>query len=131
MARMECDIVPLLLATASEKLCNQAVDWKKDAALTVVLAAKGYPGAYDKGSQIKNLEQVQAHDGVTLFHAGTKLKDDKITATGGRVLNVTATAPSVTEAQGLAYQAIDKIDWPEGFYRKDIGWRAVKRESKA
>lgn len=130
MIRMESDIVPLLLATAEEKLSDQTVDWKKEAALTVVLAAKGYPGSYDKGSEIKHLKHAQAPDSVKIFHAGTSLKDGKTVAVGGRVLNVTATAPTVTEAQKLAYTAVDEIDWPEGFCRRDIGWRAVKRESE-
>lgn len=95
-------------------------------AICIVMAAKGYPGAYDKGSVIRGLDKAGALPGVKVFHAGTSLKDGNIIATGGRVLGITATANSLREAQTLAYQAVDLIDWPEGFCRRDIGWRALK-----
>ncbi|MDX2113962.1 MAG: phosphoribosylamine--glycine ligase [Alphaproteobacteria bacterium] len=95
-------------------------------AVCIVMAAKGYPGAYDKGSVIRGLDKAGALPGVKVFHAGTSLKDGNIIATGGRVLGITATANSLREAQALAYQAVDLIDWPEGFCRRDIGWRALK-----
>ena len=91
------------------------------------MAAKGYPGAYEKGSEIKGLEEAGADPMVEIFHAGTAEKDGKIIAVGGRVLNITARGKDIIEAREKAYAAIDKIDWPEGFYRKDIGWRAVAR----
>jgi phosphoribosylamine--glycine ligase len=92
------------------------------------MAANGYPGAYDKGSLIEGLDDAGAVEGVEIFHAGTKQDGDKILAVGGRVLNVTATAKTVAQAQSRAYQAVDRIRWPGGFCRRDIGWRAVERE---
>jgi phosphoribosylamine--glycine ligase len=91
------------------------------------MAAKGYPGAYEKGSEIKNLDHANALEGVTVFHAGTKDEDGKILAVGGRVLGVTALGSDVEQAQSRAYKAVDAIDWDEGFCRRDIGWRAITR----
>jgi phosphoribosylamine--glycine ligase len=91
------------------------------------MAAEGYPGPYKKGTEIRNLDQAGQVPGVVVFHAGTKAEGGKILANGGRVLGVTATAASVAEAQALAYQAVDRIAWPEGFCRRDIGWRAIGR----
>jgi phosphoribosylamine--glycine ligase len=93
------------------------------------MASNGYPGAYDKGSEIQGLADAEAVEGVAIFHAGTrKSSDGKLLADGGRVLNVSATGATVAQAQARAYAAIDKIRWPGGFCRRDIGWRAVKRE---
>ena len=92
------------------------------------MAAKGYPGTYMKGSEIRGLDKAGAPEGVEVFHAGTKRDGDKVLAVGGRVLNVTALGRTVGEAQARAYEAVDAIDWPEGFARRDIGWRAVARE---
>ncbi len=128
MMRLKSDALELLLASADGRLDKIKPVWHDDAALSVVMAARGYPGAYAKGSEIKGLEAAGALDGVVVFHAGTRLEDDgRITAQGGRVLNVTAMAPTIKEAQKKAYAALDKIDWPEGFCRRDIGWRAIKR----
>ena len=99
--------------------------WHDAACVCVVMAAQGYPGVYDKGSVIGGLDAADALAGVTVFHAGTTAVDGDITATGGRVLGVTATAPTIAEAQARAYAAVDAIDWPQGFCRRDIGWRAV------
>jgi phosphoribosylamine---glycine ligase len=104
------------------------VRWSEDAALTVVMAAEGYPGAVQKGSEIKGVATAEALDGVIVFHAGTRLDGDRLLANGGRVLNVTATGRTVAEAQARAYAAVARLDWPEGFCRYDIGWRAVERE---
>jgi len=93
-----------------------------------VMAAKGYPGSYARGSVIEGLDQAAQVEGVEIFHAGTRSEGGKILANGGRVLNVSALGKTVSEAQARAYRAIDKIRWPEGFCRRDIGWRAVKRE---
>lgn len=128
MMRMTSDIVPLLLAVADGTLSQQSVSWNENTALTVVLASKGYPGTYSKGSKIKNIDDASAGENVEIFHAGTKREKSDIIAVGGRVLNVTAQAPSVSQAKDLAYAAISKIDWPEGFCRSDIGWRAVNRD---
>jgi phosphoribosylamine--glycine ligase len=92
------------------------------------MATNGYPGSYGKGSVISGLDAAAALEGVEIFHAGTKADGGKILANGGRVLNVSAQGKNVSEAQARAYQAIDRIKWPEGFCRRDIGWQAVKRE---
>jgi phosphoribosylamine--glycine ligase len=92
------------------------------------MAAKGYPGDYQKGTRIEGLEEAAKVDTVEIFHAGTVAKDGAILANGGRVLNVCALGATVTEAQGRAYQAVDRINWPEGFCRRDIGWQAVEAE---
>jgi phosphoribosylamine--glycine ligase len=91
------------------------------------MAAEGYPGPYEKGTEIKGIAEAESVPGVTVFHAGTAKDADRLLAAGGRVLNVTAMAPSVKEAQKKAYEAVDKIDWPDGFCRRDIGWRAIDR----
>jgi phosphoribosylamine---glycine ligase len=127
MMRLKDDLLVLLEAAADGQLSHMSTRWRDDAALTVVMAAKGYPGAPEKGSVIRGLEQA-ASDGVEIFHAGTAERGGEIVANGGRVLNVTASAKTVGEAQRLAYEAVDRVDWPEGFCRRDIGWRAVERE---
>jgi phosphoribosylamine---glycine ligase len=127
MMRLKSDILPVLMAARDGALNTVDVQWKDEAALTVVMAAKGYPGAYAKNTEIKNLAAANALNGVTVFHAGTKQDGDRLLATGGRVLNVTATGRGVREAQARAYKAVDTIQWPDGFCRRDIGWRAVTR----
>ncbi|MCB1503720.1 MAG: phosphoribosylamine--glycine ligase [Hyphomicrobiaceae bacterium] len=131
MMLLKSDMLPLLLATADGTLDAVALDWHDGATLTVVMAATGYPGTPEKGSEIRGLDAADAIDGVTVFHAGTKADGNRVLANGGRVLNVTARGASVTEAQARAYAAIDVIDWPEGFCRHDIGWRAIARERGA
>ncbi len=128
MVRMKDDLVELLVAAADGNLAGRQTHWRNEMALSVVMAANGYPGSYDKGSQIGNLNNASAGDGVEIFHAGTKIEDSKTLAVGGRVLNVTALGKSVSEAKEAAYGAVKKVDWPGGFYRRDIGWRAVQRE---
>jgi phosphoribosylamine--glycine ligase len=128
MLRLMSDIVPALIASRDGQLKNFDLRWYPDAALTVVMAANGYPGEYKRGSVIEGLDAAGAIEGVEIFHAGTKEAGGKITANGGRVLNVSARGKTVSEAQARAYRAIDKIKWPEGFCRRDIGWQAVKRE---
>ena len=127
MMRLESDLVPLLQACADGDLDGKTAAWSSDVALTVVMAAQGYPGSYDKGSVISNADQDQ--EGLQVFHAGTERHGDTLHATGGRVLAVTALGHSTSAAQTRAYAAVDKIDWPEGFCRRDIGWRAVARET--
>ncbi len=129
MPRLAGDILPALLAAAEGRLAEIELRWLPETALTVVMAAKGYPGDYQKGSVIENLRAAGELDGVTIFHAGTLRQDGAITANGGRVLGVTALGASVREAQARAYEAADVIDWPEGFCRRDIGWRAIARDS--
>ena len=127
MARLHSDLLPLLLAAADGVLDHVDVRWRDDAALCVVMAANGYPGAYDKGSVIGNLAAADGDDNVTVFHAGTKRDGGKILANGGRVLGVTALGADVADAQTRAYRAVDEIDWPSGFCRRDIGYRAIGR----
>jgi len=127
MMRLKSDLLTALIAMRDGQLRNLDLRWSDDAALTVVMATKGYPGDYIKGSEIRGLDRASALDGVQIFHAGTSRKDGKIVANGGRVLNVTAVGKTVAEAQKRAYEAVDLIDWPEGFCRRDIGWRAISR----
>jgi len=122
--RLRSDLLPALLAARNGGLKHFDLRWHDESALTVVMAAKGYPGAHNKGTEIRGIKTADAMDGVKVFHAGTAEQDGKLVAVGGRVLNVTALAPTITEAKAKAYQAVDAIDWPEGFYRKDIGFRA-------
>jgi phosphoribosylamine---glycine ligase len=131
MLRMMSDIVPAMLAACDGQLKNFDLRWFDEAALTVVMAAKGYPGDYAKGTRIEGLDDAGKVEGVEIFHAGTVSKDGHILANGGRVLNVCASGKTVTEAQQRAYEAIDRIQWPEGFCRHDIGWQAVEREKQA
>src|ERR1700737_2371501 len=128
MLRMMSDIVPALLASCDGELKNFDLRWFDEPALTVVMAAKGYPGDYAKGTRIDGLDDAAKIAGVEIFHAGTTSKDGYILANGGRVLNVCASGKSVTEAQRRAYEAIDRIQGPEGFCRRDIGWQAVEQE---
>ncbi|MBL4917961.1 phosphoribosylamine--glycine ligase [Szabonella alba] len=125
MLRLGAQALDLLLACAEERLAAIAAHWAEDHALTVVLAAKGYPGDYTKGSVIAGLEALPRDSSHMVFHAGTARRDGKITANGGRVLNVTARGASLAEARDRAYAMVDGIDWPEGFCRRDIGWRAL------
>jgi phosphoribosylamine--glycine ligase len=128
MLRLMSDLVPALLASRDGVLKDFDLRWYDDAALTVVMAANGYPGAYAKGSVIEGLDEAGAVEGVEIFHAGTREENGRIVANGGRVLNVAARGRTVAEAQARAYAAVDKIRWPGGFCRRDIGWRAVERE---
>ncbi len=127
MLRLTSDLVPALLASADGQLRNFDLRWSSDTALTVVMAANGYPGRYDKGSAIAGLDAAAQVEGVEIFHAGTATQDGRIVATGGRVLNICALGKNVAEAQARAYAAVDRIQWPDGFCRRDIGWRAVER----
>ncbi|MCK5546708.1 MAG: phosphoribosylamine--glycine ligase [Rhodospirillaceae bacterium] len=127
MARMQSDVLDALVACSDGTLDKINISWSDDTALTVVMATNGYPGHYDKGSEIKNIAAADAMDGVNVFHAGTKYDGERLTAVGGRVLGITAMGKSVLNAQTKAYKAVDAIDWPGGFCRRDIGWRALKR----
>lgn len=125
MMRLGGQALDLMLACAEGRLAEVAVNWADDHALTVVMAAKGYPGSYAKGSVIAGLENVPEDAQQMVFHAGTKAVDGTIRADGGRVLNVTARGATLAEAHARAYGMVDRIDWPEGVYRSDIGWRAL------
>ena len=127
MLRLNSDFLDALIACADGSLDKIKLKWRKEVALTVVMAAKGYPGRYEKGTEIRGLDKANAVDGVTVFHAGTMAENGIILANGGRVLNVTALGKTVADAQKRAYEAVDLIDWPDGFCRRDIGWRAIDR----
>jgi phosphoribosylamine--glycine ligase len=128
MMRLKSDALAALVAAADGQLKHFDVRWHDAVALCVVMAAKGYPGDYVKNTEIKGLGAAGAVEGVTVFHAGTRRADDgRVLSTGGRVLGVTATGATVAEAQARAYKAVDALDWPDGFCRRDIGWRAVGR----
>src|SRR6185503_3803352 len=128
--RMKSDLLTGLMAARDGVLGTFDLRWFNDVALTVVMASNGYPGAYKKGSEIRGLAEAAKVQGVEIFHAGTEARDGRIFATGGRALNVSASGKTVREAQSRAYEAIARIDWPGGFYRKDIGWRAIARETE-
>jgi phosphoribosylamine--glycine ligase len=129
MLRLMSDLLPALIASRDGQLKNFDLRWYPDAALTVVMAAKGYPGSYSKGTVIEGLDNAAQVEGVEIFHAGTRSDGDHILANGGRVLNVCARGNSVAQAQQRAYAAVDRIKWPDGFCRRDIGWQAIARES--
>ena len=126
MMRLGAQVLDLLLTAAEGRLEGTRVNWAEDHALTVVLAAAGYPGAYQQGSVIGGLEAIAQDSSNMVFHAGTALRDGKIVAAGGRVLNVTARGTTLARAQAQAYAMVDAIDWPQGFCRRDIGWRALE-----
>ncbi|MBI1204484.1 MAG: phosphoribosylamine--glycine ligase [Rhodopseudomonas sp.] len=130
MLRLMSDLVPALIAACDGQLKSFDLRWYPDAALTVVMAAKGYPGSYTKGTVIEGLDAAAQIDGVEIFHAGTKKENNAIVSNGGRVLNICALGHNVQQAQQRAYAAIDKIKWPDGFCRRDIGWRAIAREQQ-
>ena len=126
LVRLKSDLLPALIAARDGELKYFDLRWRAEPSLTVVMAAKGYPGTYAKGSEIRNLAAAGAVEGVTIFHAGTALKDGKLVAVGGRVLGITARGGSLAEARARAYRAVDLVDWPGGFCRRDIGWRALR-----
>ncbi|WOS63543.1 phosphoribosylamine--glycine ligase [Sinorhizobium fredii] len=126
MMRMKSDLLPLLYAAATGTLDGMRIEWHDEAALTVVMASRGYPGSYEKSTPIAALPEASATTKV--FHAGTAIKDGRLVATGGRVLNVTAMGSTVSDAKDAAYQGVNGVSWENGFYRRDIGWRAIARE---
>ena len=125
MPRLKSDLLAALMAAHDGELKEFDLRWRDEAALCVVLATRGYPGAYQKGSAIRGVDAAEDHDDVMVFHAGTARTDAGIVSAGGRVLGVTALGAGVAAAQSRAYEAVERIDWPEGFCRRDIGWRAV------
>ncbi len=125
MMRLGAQALDLMLACAERRLGEARVNWADDHAMTVVMAARGYPGSYEKGSVIAGLEALPEDSWQMVFHAGTEAREGRVVASGGRVLNVTARGDTLREARDRAYAMADQIDWPEGFYRRDIGWRAL------
>ena len=132
MMRLKDDLLVLLNAAVDGQLAHMSARWRDEAALTVVLAANGYPDDPEKGTVISGVDTAAVgDDDAVIFHAGTKIAEGgKLVAAGGRVLSVTALGPNVTTAQSNAYALVDRIDWPGGFCRRDIGWRAVERENQ-
>lgn len=126
MMRLGAQALDLMQAAAEGRLGEAQVNWADDHAITVVIAAAGYPGSYEKGSEIKGLDTLPEDSSNMVFHAGTKAEDGKVLAIGGRVLNVTARGDTLQEARDRAYAMVDGVDWPQGFFRRDIGWRALK-----
>ncbi|MDX8404137.1 MAG: phosphoribosylamine--glycine ligase [Mariprofundaceae bacterium] len=127
MSRLKSDLGELLLAAAEKRLDGVTLEWDDRMALCVVVSSDGYPASFEKGQAIGGLDDIEAA-GTTVFHAGTAEKNGEIVNNGGRVLGVTALGASVSEARAVAYKALEKLDWPGGFYRKDIGYRAIERE---
>ena len=125
MMRLGAQALDLMLACADGTLSSAQVNWANDHAMTIVMAANGYPGDYAKGTEIRGLDALPESSTQMCFHAGTAHKDGAIVANGGRVLNITARGATLAEAHKAAYAMLDKIDWPEGFSRSDIGWRAL------
>ena len=125
MRRLQSDLLEILLATTNGTLGQVKAEWSDDPAITIVMATRGYPGDVDKGSEIRAVEAANAVEGVAVFQAGTKADGETLRAWGGRVLNVTASGKTLKEARERAYEAVDRVDWPEGFCRRDIGWRAL------
>ena len=128
MVAMKSDILDILVASTEGTLDKVKLQWHKEVTLIVVMAAQGYPGNYQRGSEIKGVKEASDMSDIFVFHAGTKLENGKLIATGGRVLGITSKAKTVAAAQRLAYEAVAKINWPGGFNRTDIGWRAINRE---
>ena len=126
MMRLGGQALDAMLACAQGRLDEMRIHWADDHAMTVVMAANGYPGSYEKGTAISGLDNLEANSKRMVFHAGTGRDGDTLIARGGRVLNVTARGETLQEARDGAYDAIRVVDWPDGFYRKDIGWRALK-----
>lgn len=133
MQRLDSDLLPVLQRAAQGGLSDVSQDfklqWSSDATVGVVMATSGYPGSYEKGSKLRGVTEVDP-DVAKVFHAGTADKDGELVAAGGRVLCVTARGATVSDAQKQAYQGVKAIDWPEGFYRTDIAWRAIQREAE-
>lgn len=127
MVRLESDLVQVLVAACKGELSGVSLEWSPGSAMVVVMASKGYPGSYEKGTVIQNVEEAeQVAPSVKVFHAGTALDSQgNYVATGGRVLGITAKGVDLDEARDRAYRAVDQINWPAGFYRRDIGWRAL------
>jgi phosphoribosylamine---glycine ligase len=125
--RLKSDLATALLATRDRELAHLDLRWRDATALAVVMAARGYPGSHEKGSEIRGIEAAASVPGVQIFHAATERRDGRLFAAGGRVLNIAALDRNIAEAQSRAYEAVDRVDWPDGFCRRDIGDRARRR----
>ena len=128
MMRLETDLLEIIDHATRNKINNLKIEWTKKSSITIVLCAKGYPSNYIKDSEIKNLSNVLIDKNNQIFHAGTYEKNNKTYSSGGRVLNITSLSESLTEARNKSLANIDKINWPDGFFRKDIGWRVINNK---
>ena len=128
MMRLETDLLEIIDRATKNKINNLKIEWNKKSSITIVLCAKGYPYNYIKDSEIKNLSNVLTDKNNQIFHAGTYEKNNKTYSSGGRVLNITSSSESLTEARNKSLANIDKINWPDGFFRKDIGWRTINNK---
>ena len=128
MMRLETDLLEIIDRATKNKINNLKIEWTKKSSITIVLCAKGYPSNYIKDSEIKNLSNVFTDKNNQIFHAGTYEKNNKIYSSGGRVLNITSSSESLAEARNESLNNIDKINWADGFFRKDIGWRVIKNK---
>ena len=129
MMRLKSDLVDIADSTTRNNLQKTKIEWSENKSITIVLCARGYPGKYIKDSEIKNLKDLKIDKDNQVFHAGTYIKDKKILSNGGRVLNITSSAKELIDARKKILTNLDKIKWDDGFYRKDIGWRAIKNEN--
>ena len=127
LMRLKTDLLEVIESTFNNELNNLKIEWTNKSCLTIVLCAKGYPSNYIKGSEIKNLPSILTDENNQVFHAGTYEKNNKIFSAGGRVLNITSLSQSLSEARDKSLEKINKINWTDGFFRKDIGWRTLKK----
>ena len=125
MMRLETDLLEIIDSATKNKISNLKIEWTKKNSITVVLCAKGYPNNYIKGSEIKNLSKILSDKNNQIFHAGTYEKNNKIYSNSGRVLNITTVSESLAEARNISIGNINKINWSDGFFRKDIGWKVI------
>ena len=128
MMRLETDLLEILNSAIDNRLDNLKIEWNKKSSITIVLCAKGYPFNYIKDSEIKNLSSILTDKNNQIFHAGTYEKNNKIYSSGGRVLNITSTSENLSEARNKSLSNINKINWSDGFFRKDIAWRVIKNK---
>ena len=127
MMRLETDLLEVIDCLTQDKLNNLKIKWNKNSCITIVLCAKGYPNNYIKNSEIKNLSSIISDKNNQIFHAGTYKKNNKIFSNGGRVLNIASVAESLSRARDQSLMNLKKINWTDGFFRKDIGWKAIKK----
>ena len=127
MPILKTDIVEIFNKAISNKLRNIKISWKNEKCMTIVLCAKGYPGKYKKYLKIDNLQKIKTSGSDFIFHAGTQLKNDKVISNGGRVLNFTAIGKSFKQIRKRIIMYIKRLNWDEGFYRKDIGSKVIKK----
>jgi phosphoribosylamine--glycine ligase len=128
MMRLETDLLEIIDCATRNKIHNLKIEWTKKSSITIVLCAKGYPFNYVKDSEIKNLQNILIDKNNQIFHAGTYEKNNKTYSSGGRVLNITSSSESLVEARNKSLSNIDKINWPGGFFRRDIGWRVINNK---